>query len=383
MRRRTVLLIFTYEQNIRKVMIMKVKLKPTVDHLTPYEPGRPMEAVKAEYGLTEVIKLASNENPYGASKDVEQFLQNPSPSQIYPDGHAASLRKTVAEHLDVQEDQLLFGAGSDEVILFLCRAILGPGTNTVMATPSFSQYKHNASIEGCEIIEVPLTSSGDHDLERMLAAINEETRIVWVCNPNNPSGNYINQDMFSAFMEKVPDHVLVVSDEAYVEYVEAQDYPDTIPMLETYDNLLILRTFSKMYGLAGLRIGYGIGHRDLISKVEPLRPPFNTTTIAQQAAIIALADTEFVQQCYEKNSAEKQRLRSYFEDQGYNVYPSETNFLLVNVQKNGSEVFQELMKQGVIVRSGVPLGFPECIRLTVGSKEENDTLIRAFNHLYS
>ncbi|EZH67602.1 histidinol-phosphate aminotransferase [Bacillaceae bacterium JMAK1] len=353
-------------------------LKQSMNELRPYEPGRPIEAVKEQYGLTEVIKLASNENPYGVSEKVSEFLAAPKMTQIYPDGHASTIRKAVAEHLNVDEEQLLFGAGSDEVILFLCRAMLGPGTNSVMPTPSFSQYKHNATVEGSEVIEVPVTAEGDHDLERMLASINEETRIVWVCNPNNPTGNYINKEDFVSFLERVPEHVLVVSDEAYLEYVEASDYPDTLSLLDRFSNLLLLRTFSKMYGLANLRLGYAVGRSEFISKIEPIRPPFNTTTFAQEAGVKALADQSFVQACYEKNKVERDRLRAFFEDKGYYVFPSQTNFLLVDLKKNGNDVFQALMQKGIIVRSGVPLGFPTSIRVSLGTKEENDKFIMAF-----
>ncbi|WP_090395916.1 histidinol-phosphate transaminase [Natribacillus halophilus] len=354
-----------------------MKMKPVVNQLRPYEPGKPIEDVKAEYGLDKVIKLASNENPYGSSQAVQKRLTEASTPQLYPDGHASVLRRAVANHLQVEEGQLLFGAGSDEVILLLCRAMLTEDTNTVMATPTFSQYKHNALIEGAEIIEVPL-KDGFHDLPAMAEAIDEKTRIVWVCNPNNPSGTYNNADDFSAFMERVPSDVLVVSDEAYAEYVEADDYPDTLSLLKSYDNLFILRTFSKMYGLAGLRIGYGVGVKDFVSKVEPLRPPFNTTTLAQTAAITALETQTFVADCHRNNLHEKKKLESFFRDQDCYCYPSETNFILVDVGVSGDDVFQALIRRGIIVRSGEALGFPHCIRISIGTENENEQLMTAF-----
>ncbi|WP_343069419.1 histidinol-phosphate transaminase [Geomicrobium halophilum] len=354
-----------------------MKFKPVVHGLKPYEPGKPIEEVKADFGLEEVIKLASNENPYGSSLKVTKLLNQTGTQQLYPDGHASALRKELARRLQVKEEQLLFGAGSDEVILLVCRALLSENTNTVMATPTFSQYKHNAVIEGAEIIEVPLRD-GLHDLKAMADHINENTQIVWVCNPNNPSGTYNNADDFVRFMERVPSDVLVVSDEAYMEYVEASDYPDTLSMLKTYDNLLILRTFSKMYGLAGLRIGYGVGAESFISKVEPLRPPFNTTKLAQEAALTALDDQTFINDCYEKNLTEKNKLEVFFHENGCICYPSETNFILVDVGTSGDDVFNALIRQGVIVRSGEALGFPHCIRISVGTESENAELMRAF-----
>ncbi|QQK76024.1 histidinol-phosphate transaminase [Salicibibacter cibarius] len=357
---------------------MNLKMKPVVDDLKPYEPGKPIEAVKEELGLDSVIKLASNENPHGSSQAVQKQLQEAGAPNLYPDGHAQALRQAVADHLQVKEGQLLFGAGSDEVILLLCRAMLAEQTNTVMATPTFSQYKQNAAVEGAQIIEVPL-KDGVHDLDAMVDAIDDETRIVWICNPNNPSGTYVNAETFSAFMERVPSDVLVVSDEAYGEYVEAGDYPDTIAMMNTYENLLILRTFSKMYGLAGLRIGFAVGAEALISKLEPLRPPFNTTTVAQEAAIAALDDQAFVQDCREKNLREKYKLETFFKEKGCMPYPSETNFLLVNVGVNGDRAFDALLQRGIIVRSGEALGFANCIRVSIGTEKENEQFMASFS----
>ncbi|AXF54896.1 histidinol-phosphate transaminase [Salicibibacter kimchii] len=357
---------------------MKLKMKPVIDELKPYEPGKPIEVVKEELGLNSVIKLASNENPHGPSRAVQKQLQQAGTPNVYPDGHARELRQAVADYLQVNEGQLLFGAGSDEVILLLCRAMLSEQTNTVMATPTFSQYKQNAAVEGAKIMEVPL-NDGVHDLDAMMDSIDKETRIVWICNPNNPSGTYVNAADFSAFMERVPSDVLVVLDEAYGEYVEASDYPNSLEMLNTYENVLILRTFSKMYGLAGLRIGYAVGAEPLISKIEPLRPPFNTTTLAQKAAVAALDDQTFVQDCREKNKREKHKLNTFFQEKGCFPYPSETNFLLVDVGVNGDRVFDALLHRGIIVRSGEALGFPNCIRVSIGTEKENEQFMGNFS----
>lgn len=356
---------------------MKLKMKPVVDDLKPYEPGKPIEVVKEELGLDSVIKMASNENPHGSSQVVQKQLEQAGTPNLYPDGHARELRQAVAHYLQVEDGQLLFGAGSDEVILLLCRAMLSAQTNTVMATPTFSQYKQNAAVEGARIIEVPL-KDGVHDLDAMADCIDDDTRIMWVCNPNNPSGTYVNASDFSAFMKRVPSDVLVVMDEAYGEYVEADDYPNSLEMLNTYENLLILRTFSKMYGLAGLRIGYAVGAESFISKLEPLRPPFNTTTLAQKAAIAALDDQGFVHDCREKNLREKKKLEVFFKDNRCFPYPSEANFLLVDVGINGDRVFDALLHLGIIVRSGEALGFPNCIRVSIGTEKENEQFMASF-----
>lgn len=352
-----------------------MKVKKQLIGLSPYKPGKPIEEVKKQYGLEKIIKLASNENPFGSSPTVKEVITDTlNKLAIYPDGYAASVREAVAKHISVSENQLIFGNGSDEVILILCRALLTEGTNTVCAVPSFSQYKHNAVIEGAEVREVPL-KNGIHDLDGMLKQIDENTRIVWVCNPNNPSGTYVGEKTFLSFLEKVPKDVLVVSDEAYYEYVVAEDYPQTLPLLKQYDNLMVLRTFSKAYGLASLRIGYGVGNTEFIQKIEPAREPFNTSTLAQVAAIAALSDQAFIQQCKIKNREGLEQYYRFCEQYKLQYYPSQGNFLLIDLKTPGNTVFQYLLERGFIVRSGEALGFPTSIRVTVGSYEENEAII--------
>lgn len=352
-----------------------MQVKPQLIPLKPYEPGKPIDEVKRELGLEKVIKLASNENPFGCSEKAKEAIREElNQMHIYPDGYAYEIRQKVAEHLNVNKEQLIFGNGSDEVILILCRALLSPNKNTVMAHPSFSQYKHNALIEGAEIREVPL-SNGEHDLDEMLKQIDDNTAIVWVCNPNNPSGNYIDKDRFLTFLKAVPEDVLVVSDEAYHEYVVAPDYPDTISLLNQFPNLMVLRTFSKAYGLASLRIGYGVANEEFIKLLDPARPPFNTSTIAQAAALAALDDQQFIQTCSEKNREGLQQFYSFCDEHNLKYYPSQANFILIDFERSGDEVFQYLLERGYIVRSGIPLGFPTAIRITVGNKEENAEII--------
>lgn len=352
-----------------------MKVKQQLIGLSPYKPGKPMEEVKKQFNLTEVTKLASNENPFGCSSAAkEAIVQALDNLALYPDGYAANIRKDVATHLQVDEEQLIFGSGSDEVIQILCRALLTQGTNTVCAVPSFPQYKHNAVIEGAEVREVE-SINGIHDLNGMLAQIDENTRIIWVCNPNNPSGTYVSEDEFKRFLAKVPADVLVVSDEAYYEYVIADDYPTTLPLLNEYPNLMILRTFSKAYGLASLRIGYGVGQKDFIQAIEPAREPFNTSMLAQVAAVAALNDQDFIEECKQKNRAGLKQFYQFCNEQNIQYYPSQGNFILINIQKPGNEVFNYLLERGFIVRSGEALGFPTWIRITIGSSKQNEAII--------
>lgn len=349
--------------------------------LKPYQPGKTIESVKKEYGLEKVVKLASNENPYGCSKKAIEAIQNSLHElAIYPDGYATELRKAVAKKLGVNEESLVFGNGSDEVIEILSRSILQKGDNIVTAWPTFSQYRHNATVEGAEIIEVPL-KDGVHDLNEMAKAINEKTKIIWVCNPNNPSGTYVTNEELVQFLKQVPSHVLVVLDEAYKEYVVAEDFPDSIALLKDFSNLMVLRTFSKAYGLAALRVGFGVGNETLVTRLNAVREPFNNVRMSQFAATAALSDEAFIEQCRIKNRAGLDKFYAFCKENGLKYYPSQTNFILIDMEKQGDEVFEALLKQGYIVRSGEALGFPTCVRITVGTEEEVDGVIASLKQL--
>ncbi|WP_346244317.1 histidinol-phosphate transaminase [Shouchella clausii] len=350
--------------------------KKQIQGLPPYAPGKPIEDVKREYGLETVIKMASNENPYGASPAVAKAIADgASKTFLYPDGYGTALRKALAAKHKVDEGQLILGNGTDEVIQLLCRSFLTPETNTVMATPSFSQYKLNATIEGATIKEITVKEDGSHDLDAMLAAIDDQTRIVWVCNPNNPNGVALGEAELKTFLDAVPTTCLVVVDEAYYEYVELEDFPNSIALLNAYPQLVVLRTFSKAYGLAGLRVGYGISQREIARQVEPVRLPFNNNILAHTAALAALGDEAFIVACKQKNSVEKAKLRAFFEARGMFVFPSETNFLLVETGIPGDVVFQAFLENGFILRSGEALGYPTAIRISIGNEAENDAFI--------
>jgi histidinol-phosphate aminotransferase len=347
--------------------------------LTPYQPGKSIDSVKKEFNLEKIVKLASNENPFGCSqKALAAIQENQQSLAIYPDGYATFLREAVANHYQVRPEELIFGNGSDNLIQIISRALLDPNSNTVMAVPTFSQYRHNAVIEGAKIIEVPL-KNGNHDLEGMLAAIDEDTNIVWLCSPNNPSGTYIPEQELISFLEKVPQETLVVLDEAYFEYVVAEDYYESISLTKRFDNLIVLRTFSKIYGLASLRIGYGIANPNIIKALEPAREPFNVNTFGQLAAAAAINDQEFVQQCRQTNRQGLEQYYQFCEAHNLSYYPSQGNFLLVDFKVDGDQVFQYLLQKGYIVRSGKALGFPTSVRITVGSYEENEGLLGAIS----
>lgn len=357
-----------------------MKPKAHIMHLPVYQPGKPIDEVKRELGLSEVIKLASNENPFGCSpKAKEAIASYVDYAHIYPDGASVDLSAAIAEHFGVEANQIVFGAGSDEIIMMIARAFLSPGDETVMADRTFPQYKHNAEVEAATVVEVPL-KNGVHDLEAMLAKVTERTKIIWVCNPNNPTGTIVTSDELERFLQRVPQNVMVVLDEAYAEYTESEnDFPNGVELLKKYRNIVLLRTFSKAYGLASLRIGYGIGSPDLIRSINQVREPFNTTGFAQAAALAAIKDQDFIRSCREKNKEGIEYLTKQFDRMGVTYFPAYGNFILVDVRRDAKIIFESLLRKGIIVRGGhtASIGFPTMIRVTVGSAEQNHAFAEA------
>ncbi|HWO95609.1 MAG TPA: histidinol-phosphate transaminase [Bacillus sp. (in: firmicutes)] len=351
------------------------KMKPQILMLQPYKPGKSPEEIQKEYNVEKVAKLASNENPFGCSPRVEKVLQNSfSLCASYPDGAANELREKLAERLQVKGSQLLFGSGLDEVIQTISRAMLREGDNIVTASETFPQYKHHAIIEGCEVREVPL-KNGEFDLDTMANAIDLRTKVVWICNPNNPTGTYVKEEALIHFLRTVPRHTTVVVDEAYYEYVNKKDFPQTIPLLQEFKNLLVLRTFSKAYGLAAFRIGYAIGNEQLIEKINIVRLPFNTSTFAQKAAVTALEDEEFLQFCVDENKQGLEQYEESLKELEIDYYSSQTNFIFICTD-DSKMWFEHLIQKGFIVRP-----FPSGVRITIGTKEQNAEVISIIKNL--
>lgn len=352
-----------------------MQAKKVFESMAPYTPGKQIEDVKKEYGLTKIVKLASNENPFGYSSKVKEAIPEMLDHlEIYPDGNATMLREKLSSHLNVSADQLIFGCGSDEIVEIISRTYLEEGTNTITAWPTFPQYRHCAKIEGAEVKEVPLLENGEHDLTKMLSEVDENTRIIWLCSPNNPTGNLIERDKLVSFLKKCPKDILVVVDEAYYEYIDKDKNPNTVELLNQFSNLIILRTFSKAYGLANLRVGYGIASKEIATLLNITRGPFNTTTIGQLSAIHALEDQDFIAHSYEKNLENKSSFRRDLEEIGLSSYESEANFLFVKLPTSGDQLFEYLLSKGFIVRSGEALGHPNGVRITIGTEEQMSEL---------
>lgn len=359
----------------------KIPARKELEHLGVYVPGKPIEEVQREFGLEKIVKLASNENPLGCSMQAkEAMIREMEQTNLYPEAMAPALAEKLAAHWRVGVEQLIVGNGSDEMIRLLTRSYIRKDDEVIMADVTFPRYETNVRIEGGIEVKVPL-QHGVHDLDGMLQAITEKTRMIFVCNPNNPTGTIVGKKELLAFIKNVPKHILLVVDEAYYEYVTTEDYLETLPLLEYFSNLIILRTFSKIYGLAALRIGYGIMHPSIVQELAKVKEPFNTNRMAQSAAIASLDDPHFVEICRGKNEEGKQYLQTELDRMGLTYFPSQANFLMVQLNRPGDRVFLELLKQGVIVRSGSLLGYPETIRVSIGTEEENEQFIRTLQNI--
>lgn len=356
-----------------------VKPPHYVSAIQPYVPGKPVEELERELGIRDSVKLASNENPLGPSplvlKEIINDLTNTRGSlslNRYPDGNGYYLKQALSRRLSVSEDEIILGNGSNELIDIAARTFLQPGDEAVMAHPSFVVYPMATQAQGATAIQIPLKKY-THDLDAMADAITSSTKIVFIANPNNPTGTMNTKAEFERFMKRIPEGILVVCDEAYCEYVTKPDYPDSMKYLAQGKDILILRTFSKMYGLAGLRIGYGIGRKDIIGEMNKLRPPFNTSSIAQKAALWALQDENHLQRTRQINEQGKTYLYKELDSIGMKYVPTEANFIFMPLEHDAHTLYTILLKQGVIVR---PMGQHE-IRVTIGLPEENKRFIDA------
>jgi histidinol-phosphate aminotransferase len=358
-------------------------LRPALRPLVPYEPGKPVEEVQRELGLERVVKLASNEGQFGPFPEaLEAIARGAAELNRYPDGGAYRLRTALAEKHGVGFENVAHAAGADAVVMYLSLAVLDPGDEIVCGWPSFPSYVLDAIKLGAEAKRVPLT---DHryDVERILAAIGPRTKIVYLCNPNNPTGTMISRAEVEAYLERVPGHVLTVLDEAYYEYVDEPDYPDGIEEhFKEGRRVLVLRTFSKIYGLAGLRVGYGIGPPEVVEAIGKVRNAFDINQTAQDAALASLGNDEEV--------ARRRRLtgegRAQLADACTRLrlpvaVPAVANFVYAEVSEDARAIFDALLREGVIVRPLAAFGAPGAIRVTVGTREENDVFAAALERV--
>lgn len=347
-----------------------------IQGLPAYVPGRPVEEVEQELKI-HAVKLASNENPLGPSpKAMEAARRALGEANWYPDGGSKRLRQVLAQRANVTPEEVFVGLGSSEVIDLASRVLLRPGLEGITSEGSFTLFAIAIRASGGTLIQTPMKNY-TFDLDAIAAAVTPRTRVIYIANPNNPTGTAFGAEEFAAFLKKVPGDVLVVMDEAYREYAERTDLPNALALFREYNNILTLRTFSKVYGLAGLRIGYGIGHPTLVAEMNKLRTPFNVTSVGQAAALAALDDVEHVRRSVESNRAERRRLFYELTKMHLSPVPSETNFLFIPLGPFAKELCDELLREGVIVRPMGWMGFPEAIRISVGNPAENTKLLAA------
>ena len=349
--------------------------KPSVRTQPVYEPGKPIEYVARELGLDPagIVKLASNENPFGPSPRALAAARHAlEHGELYPDGGCFELRQKLAARHGLGADQFIVGNGSNEIIELLGHVFVGAGDEVVMGAPAFVVYKLVTLLFGAKAVEVPLRD-WRHDLVAIAAAITPRTKLVYVCTPNNPTGTANTEAELLAFVRALPDHVIAVIDEAYAEYVE--NPPDLRPLIAEGRKVVCLRTFSKIYGLASLRVGYGYGSAELCALLNRVRQPFNVNAIAQAAAVAALDDTAFAEKCARENRAGLRQLEQGCRELALEFVPSVANFMLIKVG-DGLRVFDALQRRGLIVRPVKSYGLPEWVRVTVGSREQNERLLR-------
>jgi histidinol-phosphate aminotransferase len=355
--------------------------------LHPYTPGKPVEELERELGISNAIKLASNENPLGCSDLAKQAINTALENiELYPDANAFYLKQKLADKLGVEINQITIGNGSNDVLDLLARTFLDEHAEAIFSEYAFLVYP--LVVQACgararvaEALAIDTSQPYGHDLKAMLALINDKTRLIFIANPNNPTGTWLDRSELKDFIDQVPGHIAVIIDEAYFEYVDEQDYADALQWLSEYENLVVTRTFSKIYGLAGLRLGYAISSADISDLLNRVRQPFNANTLALAAATASLEDDNFVKASRDNNRIGLQQLAQYFDAKGIETIPSVANFLTVRFGNQCDEIYQSLLQQGVILRPLANYNLPEFLRVTIGTPKQQAVLMEKLDKL--
>ncbi len=351
---------------------LSLRARPALAALGRYHPGKKIPGT---------VKLSSNENPLGPSPRAMEAVQAAIAGlERYPDGSALTLREALAERFNVSPDEVLVGNGSDELMMLAAGAYVDPGMNAIVGAHTFSQYAFVTRVFGGEV-RVAAMPDGCFNLEAMRQRVDAHTRLFFLCNPNNPTGRYITETDLVELMRMLPPHVLVVLDEAYADYAEARDFPDGTQLLDRFPNLLVLRTYSKIYGLAGLRLGYGFGHPEVIDALARVKQPFSVGNLAQTGGLAALHDEQFIQRSLETNRAGKKLMYAELQRIGYEFYPTEGNFICVQLQGPAELAFEVLHQHGVSVRTLGSFGLPHALRITIGTDEQNHMVVSGLEAL--
>lgn len=354
-----------------------IPFKKHIQDIKPYEPGKPIKELQREYGIRHVIKLASNENPLGPSgKAVRAMRKALRDVHLYPEGSCYYLVSRLAQELEIDREQILFGNGSNEIIELIARSFLSEGDEVISSEMTFLVYPILSQTCGAKFRAVPMKDYR-YDLEGILTAITPKTKLIFIANPNNPTGTYVTAREVEDFLSKVPEHVIVCMDEAYVDFVDAEDFPQMLPYIKNgRQNVIVLRTFSKAYGLAGLRIGYGLASKEMIAYLHKVRQPFNVNALAQVAATAALDDTFFRWRTKWLVTSGRKFFYRKLKKLGLEYLPSQANFILINVKTDEHEVFNALLRNGMIVRAMGAYKLPNWIRVTIGRRSQNAQFMR-------
>ncbi|ERJ11657.1 histidinol-phosphate transaminase [Haloplasma contractile] len=350
-------------------------IKQDIKYLPLYQSGKPSELSMEELKV-DFIKLSSNENPFGSSKTISKVLYDSLTNlHVYPDGSCTLLKQTLSKFHNIDYDQIIVGNGSDEIIDFAIQMMVQPGDEVIMANPSFIKYDLTVKKSEGKSVKVSLNDQYNHDLDQMIQKITDKTKVIFICSPNNPTGTLVNNEDLSKFIERVPSHILIVIDGAYYEYVTNLDQLYSINHVIQKDNVLLLRTFSKIYGLASLRVGYGIANKALIAMLDRVRGPFNVNALAQKGAEAALSDQNHVKRSKELNELGKHYLYKQLEEYGFSYIPTEGNFIMIQLDIDSDSVYKRMLANGIIIRSGNKLGMPNWIRVTIGKMDDNEKFI--------
>lgn len=352
-----------------------------VQELHPYQPGKPISELERELGIKNIVKLASNENPIGISAKAKAAMEKEFADLArYPDANGYYLKAKLAERMGVSISQITLGNGSNDVLELIARVFVAPEHEVIFSQHAFVVYPIVTQAIGAKKVVIPAKDWG-HDLEATAAAITPNTRMIFIANPNNPTGTWVNKTDLKAFMDKVPQDVIVVVDEAYYEYVEDSEYPQTIPWIKEYPNLIVTRTFSKAYGLAGVRAGYAVANEEITGLINRPRQPFNMNSLALAAAEAVLDDHAYLQKALDVNKSGMQQLISAFDEMGYDYIPSVTNFITVDMKQAAGPLYQQMLEQGVIVRPVANYEMPNHLRISIGLEEENAKFIRVLREM--
>ena len=357
-------------------------INPGIKSINTYEPGKSIEEVMEKYNLKNIVKLASNENSLGPSPKALEVINNFKDVHLYPDGDGLKLKSKISEIENINSDQIILGNGSNEILEIISQSFLSPVTESIFSKHAFIVYKLASKVRGSKFHEVDACKWG-HDLNGFLKKINDKTRLIFIANPNNPTGTYLSHKDILEFLKKVPKKVLVVIDLAYFEYVTAEDYIETNEILHKFPNVIFTKSFSKIHGLSALRIGYGFGNKTLIEIMNRVRQPFNVNTVAQKAAIESLSDQRYLKNSINQNTKERLYLYKSLEIIGMDYIPSQGNFICIDTKTSAKNIFESLLQKGVIVRPIDLYEMPTHIRVTIGNRTENNIFLEKFKEVLS